>query len=101
MESYQWCIFFSHLAEFAPRSSQEMRASPNRANAGVEVLSRRGIRTAATIGTTISSGNVVSSGLSAEQFLRILIANFLLFVCCEIEFFERGECLRESELREI
>ena len=42
-----------------------------------------------------------SSGLSAEHSLRILIANFLLFLCREIEFLEHSECLRESELRKV
>jgi ABC-type Mn2+/Zn2+ transport system ATPase subunit len=43
----------------------------------------------------------ISSGPSAEHSLRILIANFLLFLCREIEFLERSECLRESELRKV
>ena len=41
------------------------------------------------------------SGRSAEQSSRILMANFLLFLCREIELLKRSECLRKSELRKI
>src|ERR1700722_3555508 len=41
------------------------------------------------------------SGRSPEQGSRILIANFLLFLCREIELLKRTECLRKSELRKV
>ena len=41
------------------------------------------------------------SGRSAEQSSCILIANLILFFCCEIELLERSECLRKSELRKV
>src|SRR5262250_451701 len=41
------------------------------------------------------------SGRSAEQSSRILIANFVLFLCREIELLKRSECLRKSELRKV
>ena len=47
------------------------------------------------------TGSSRSSGPSAEHSLCILIANFFLFLCREIEFLKRSECLRESELRKV
>jgi hypothetical protein len=41
------------------------------------------------------------SGSSAEQGSCILIANFLPFLCREIELLKRSECLRKSELRKV
>src|SRR5258708_5545169 len=43
----------------------------------------------------------MSSAPSPEHSLRILLPNFLLFLCREIEFLDRSECLRESELRKV
>jgi hypothetical protein len=38
---------------------------------------------------------------SAEKRLRILIANFLLFLCREIELLKRSECFPKSKLRKV
>jgi hypothetical protein len=49
----------------------------------------------------MSNRHLQMSRRSAEQGSRILIANFLLFLCREIELLKRSECLRKGELRKV